>query len=174
MRGKQNKALHLSALQLRYAERFDSFEVCCRYGQMLVLTCDWWFDSAWLEQGSGPLQCNSPVRQRIKTGFDRVWIDFAAAVEQRWIPLMEPLRGDEPGVSVAAPEATGLPPGVILSVHYLEDVAPFKGHSCLLARDGGILIGVVVKKSLNKQLRTMARKKQTNIPLFSHKQLLNC
>lgn len=66
---------------------------------------------------------------------------------------MEPLRGDEPGAGVVAPEATGLPPGVILSAHYLEDVAPCEGHSCLLARDGGILVGVVVKQSLNKQLR---------------------
>lgn len=87
---------------------------------------------------------------------------------------MEPLRWDEPGASVAAPEATGLPPGVILSAHYLEDVASFKGHGRLLARDGGILIGVVVEKGLNKQLRTMARQTKANIPLFSHEKLLNC
>lgn len=58
---------------------------------------------------------------------------------------MEPLRGDEPRAGVVAPEAPGLPPGVVLSAHHLEDVTPRKGHGCLLAWDGGILIGVVVK-----------------------------
>lgn len=93
-----------------------------------------------------------------KQGLTASELIFAAVVERLWLPFMKPLRGDEPGASVAAPEAAGLPPGVILSAHYLEDVAPFEGHSCLLARDSGILIGVVVEKSLNKQLRTTARK----------------
>lgn len=58
---------------------------------------------------------------------------------------MEPLRGDESSPAVAAPQAAGLPPGVILSAHHLQDVASCEGQSCLLARDGGILVGVVVK-----------------------------
>lgn len=138
---------------------------------MLPLTYDWWFDPPWLEQGPGPLQCNSPVGQRVKTGFDGVRFDFCSSSRTTvWLPFMEPLRGDEPGASVAAPEAAGLPPGVILSAHYLEDVAPFEGHGCLLARDGGILIGVIVKKSLNKKLRTTARRTEQTF----HSSLFSC
>lgn len=44
-------------------KRLNFFEVC-----QLVLTCAWWFVPGWLEQGSGSLQGNSPVRQRIKRG----------------------------------------------------------------------------------------------------------
>lgn len=100
---------------------------------------------------AGQLSCQ-PADQ---TELDRLTSDLTAAVRRRWLPFMEALRGDEPGTGVVAPEATSLPPGVILSAHYLEDVAPGKGHSCLLARDGRILTGVVVKQGLNKQLRTM-------------------
>lgn len=79
---------------------------------------------------------------------------------------MEPLRGDEPGTSVFAPEAPGLPPGVILSAHHLEDVASCKGHGRLLAWDGGIVAGVVVEQSLNKQLRgKMAKEAKRNAGL---------
>lgn len=66
---------------------------------------------------------------------------------------MELLWGDESCPGVAVPEVTGLPPGVILHADNLEDVAPFKGYSCILARNGGIPIRIVVKKSLHKQLR---------------------
>lgn len=67
-------------------------------------------------------------------------------------PLVELPRGDEPSPSVAVPEVTGLPPGVVLHADNLEDVAPFEAYGCVLARNGGIVIGIVVKKSLQKQL----------------------
>lgn len=68
-------------------------------------------------------------------------------------PLMELLWGDESSPGAAVPDVTGLPPGVILHADNLQDVAPFKGHSCVLARNCGILIRIIVKKSPNKQLR---------------------
>lgn len=71
----------------------------------------------------------------------------------KWAPLMELLRGDQPCSSVDVPEVTGLPPGVILHADNLEDVASFKGDSCIFARNGGILIRIIVKKSSQKQLR---------------------
>ena len=67
-------------------------------------------------------------------------------------PLMELPRGDEPSPGAAVPEVTGLPPGVVLRADNLEDVAPFEAYGCVLARNGGICVGIVVKKSPQKQL----------------------
>ncbi len=66
---------------------------------------------------------------------------------------MELLWGDEPSPSVAVAKVTGLPPGVILHADNLEDVAPVEGHSCILARNSGVVFRIVVKKSSQKQLR---------------------
>lgn len=67
-------------------------------------------------------------------------------------PLMELPRGDEPSPSVAVLKVTGLPPGVVLHADNLEDVAPFEAYGCVLAWNGGIVIGIVVKNSPQKQL----------------------
>lgn len=130
------------------------------------LLITWWFDSSRLEQGFGSLQRNSPVEHRtkqIETGlssnvswmlYDTVFKWFCYWLKSvKWPPLMELLWGDESCPGVAVPEVTGLPPRVIFHADNLEDVAPVKGYSCILARNGGILIGIVVKKSLHKQLR---------------------
>lgn len=67
-------------------------------------------------------------------------------------PLMELLRRDKPCPGFTIPEVTGLPPGVIFFADNLEDITPFKGYCCILARDSGILTRVIVKKSPYKQL----------------------
>lgn len=73
-------------------------------------------------------------------------------------PLMELLRGDEPGPGAAVPEATRLPPGVVLHADDAKDVPSFEGHRCILAWNGGVVIRVVVKQSPHKQLRKDNRK----------------
>lgn len=67
-------------------------------------------------------------------------------------PLVQLLWGDEPGPSVAVCEETGLPPGVVFGADDPQDVAPFKGHCRVLARDSGVLVRIVVKQSPHKQL----------------------
>lgn len=65
---------------------------------------------------------------------------------------MELLWGDESSPGASVPEVTGLPPGVVLHADNLQDVASFKGYSRILARNCGILMRIIVKKSPHKQL----------------------
>lgn len=120
------------------------------------LLITWWFGWSRLEQGFRSLQFHSPVQRQNERNQNRIpfkrLIDTFHVILLR-TPLMEPLRGDESCPRVAVPEVTGLPPGVILHADNLEDVAPFKGYGCILARNGGILVGIVVKKSSHKELR---------------------
>lgn len=74
-------------------------------------------------------------------------------VKKKTPPLMQVRWGDEPRPTLAVPEVTGLPPGVIFHADNLEDVASFEGYCSLLARDGGILVGIIVEQSPHEQLK---------------------
>lgn len=158
--------LSLALKELRYVycnvlKGFYSFQVWWFYGQTLAHHLVVWLVEAWtgLWVAVAQLSCRTPNET------NRNWIEFKCLMDVirhcfqvilksiKWPPLMELLWGDESCPGVAVPEVTGLPPRVILHADNLEDVAPVKGYSCILARNGGILIRIVVKKSLHKQLR---------------------
>ncbi|TNN72437.1 hypothetical protein EYF80_017363 [Liparis tanakae] len=77
----------------------------------------------------------------------------------RLLPLLELLGRDQAGSGIGLFLVFGLPPGGIVLAHDLKDGTPLEGQSGLLAWDGFVLLGFVVKERLHKHLDVQRKTK---------------